>query len=65
MTDSGLIVNTSVTTGQRTRRGTANLNLSLSAGQILIPAMRRSTNPSSSAYAYFDGLLIVNAIKTS
>lgn len=65
LSDSGLIVNTSVTTGQRTRRGTANLNLSLSAGDILIPAMRRSTNPSSNTYAYFDGLLIVNAIKTS
>ncbi len=65
LSDSGLIVNTSVTTGQRTRRGSANLNLSLSAGDILIPAMRKSTNPTSSTYVYFDGLLIVNAIKTS
>lgn len=64
LSDSGLIVNTSVTTGHRTRQGTSNLNLSLSAGDILIPAMRKSTNPSSTSYAYFDGLLIVNAIKT-
>lgn len=60
---SSLCINTAWTSGQITRRGASNLNLSCTKGDILIPALRKTTNPSSSTTRYIYGNLVITAKK--
>jgi len=50
----------SVTTGYRVRLGSSSLSTSLAKGDILVPAFRRTTNPSSSTYRFLDGQFVIN-----
>tara|TARA_R100000742_G_scaffold4279_1_gene1670 strand:- start:20410 stop:21561 length:1152 start_codon:yes stop_codon:yes gene_type:complete len=58
-------INTSFTTGQITRRGASNLNLSCAKGDILVPTWRKSTNTFSSTTRYFYGNLVITAKKNA
>ena len=60
---SQLCVNTGWTAGQITRRGASALNLSCTKGDILVPAFRKTTNPSSSTTRYIYGSLVITAKK--
>ena len=61
---STAVVNTAWTAGQMTRRGSASLSISCNKGDILIPAIRRTTNPSSSAYAFIYGSVYIGGTKS-
>ena len=50
----------SVTTGYRVRLGSSSLSTSLAKGDILVPAFRRTSNPSSSTYRFLDGQFVIN-----
>lgn len=54
----------SVTTGQRVRLGSSSLSTSLAKGDILVPAFRRTTNPSSGTYRFLDGQFVINIKKS-
>ena len=54
----------SVTTGQRVRLGSDSLSTSLAKGDILVPAFRRTTNPSSGTYRFLDGQFVINIKKS-
>ena len=54
----------SVTSGYRVRLGSSSLSTSLAKGDILVPAFRRTTNPSSSTYRFLDGQFVINVDKS-
>ena len=54
----------SVTTGQRVRLGSDSLSTSLAKGDILVPAFRKTTNPSSGTYRFLDGQFVINIKKS-
>tara|TARA_R110002012_G_scaffold185289_1_gene351825 strand:- start:133 stop:453 length:321 start_codon:yes stop_codon:yes gene_type:complete len=61
---STLVVNTAYTAGQMTRRGSSTLSISCSKGDIIIPAIRRSTNFSSGTTSYLYGSLYIGGTRS-
>ena len=61
---STLIVNTAYTAGQMSRRGSSTLSISCSKGDIIVPAVRRSTNFSSSSYSYIYGSVYIGGTRS-
>ena len=60
---STTIVNTAFTAGQMTRRGSSSLSIDCSKGDIIVPAIRRSTNFSSSSYSYIYGSVYIGGTR--